>query len=373
MSVEHDAGSMWSPIAALHLFSSLLGEVETATPGSSFYDQLAEAVCRLGSMRRATVFLYDELHRRVRAVGGHRIDVDVFADVHEHINPIPLAARALERDEVLEVTGDLAREVPPEYVDRLGLRKITCIPMSAGGRHYGVVVAEPADGAALTEHERETLWTLGKVCALASAARHATRQQERARQLTDRLDLARDVHERIVQRLFGVSLALGSPGDLTPEQRSRCADELQAATEELRDAMQRPLAPMPREVVSTLREELDRLERDHPDLPLQVTWDDGAEIPEPLEPLAQTVLSEALRNARKHAEASRIDVRVGRSDDTVALEVVNDGVRADTPHRGGGMGLRLAAFEALHHGAAVDFGRTPPDRWHVRLVLPTVP
>ena len=37
---------------------------------------------------------------------------------------------------------------------------------------------------------------------------------------------------------------------------------------------------------------------------------------------------------------------------------------------GAGMGLRLAAFEALAQGGAVDFGLTPPDRWHVRLVLP---
>src|SRR4051812_25511304 len=276
----HDASGTWSPIAALHLFASLLGEVETATPNSSFYDRLAEAVCRLGSMRRATVFLYDDLHRRVRAVGGHDIDVDVFADVHEHVDPIPLAARALERDEVLEISGDLAEQVPAAYVERLGLEKITCIPMSAGGRHFGVVVAEPAAGAgALTPPERETLWTLGKVCALAASARHATRQQERARQLTDRLALARDVHEGIVQRLFGVSLALGSPGDLTAAQRTRCADELLAATEELRLAMQRPLAPMPREMATTLREELDRLARDHADLRLHVRWEDGAQIP----------------------------------------------------------------------------------------------
>ncbi|HEV7754182.1 MAG TPA: hypothetical protein VGO71_21705, partial [Baekduia sp.] len=56
--------------------------------------------------------------------------------------------------------------------------------------------------------------------------------------------------------------------------------------------------------------------------------------------------------------------------DAIAIDVVNDGVGPGAP-AGAGVGLRLAAFEALHHGAAVDYGRTPPDRWHVRLVLPT--
>jgi signal transduction histidine kinase len=233
-----------------------------------------------------------------------------------------------------------------------------------------VVLAERGAAALpLTIPDREGLWTLGKVCALVASARAATRQQERSRHLGDRLDLARDDHERVVQRLFGVSLALGAPGDLTAAQRRRCADELQAATEELRDAIQRPVARVARDVDTTLREELHRLAQEHGDLELAVDWDDGAEIPAALEPLAQHVVGEAVRNARKHARPSRIDVHVARAAGAVAIAVINDGVGPDAP-TGAGVGLRLAAFEALNFGAAVDFGRTPPDCWHVRLVLP---
>jgi signal transduction histidine kinase len=88
-----------------------------------------------------------------------------------------------------------------------------------------------------------------------------------------------------------------------------------------------------------------------------------------MESLAQNVVAEAVRNARKHAQPTWIDVRVERADGTVAIAIVNDGVGAGAP-AGAGVGLRLAAFEALEFGAAVDFGLTPPDRWHVRLVLP---
>src|SRR5689334_21878664 len=64
-----------SPLAALHLLVSMLGEGEVAAPGASFYDRLAEAVCRLGAMRRAAVYLSDDVHRRVWAAGSHGVDL----------------------------------------------------------------------------------------------------------------------------------------------------------------------------------------------------------------------------------------------------------------------------------------------------------
>lgn len=370
-AARKDPAAASSPLTALHLVVSLLGDADAAAPGSSFYDRLAEAVCRLGSMRRAAVYLSDDVRRRSWVVGTYGIELDELSAPTS--GALPLALRALERDEVLEVRADLALELPSADIERLGLSDVTCIPMSAGGRPYGVVLAERGDpDTALTDPEREALWTLGKVCALAASARAATRQQERARQLGDRLDLARDVHERVVQRLFGVSLALGAPGELTPAQRARCADELQAATEELRHAIQRPLTRAAPDADTTMREELDRLARENPGLPLHVAWPDGLEIPDALEPLARNVVAEAVRNAGKHATPSRIDVRVEPAGAAVVVTVANDGAPADAGESGGavGVGLRLAAFEALNAGATVDFGRTPPDEWHVRLTLP---
>ena len=80
------------------------------------------------------------------------------------------------------------------------------------------------------------------------------------------------------------------------------------------------------------------------------------------------MLSEALRNVAKHASPSCLEVRVSRDDDTFTLELQNDGVHDRV--RGTGMGLRLAAFEALQHEGVVEFGPTEADRWRVRLVVP---
>ena len=91
-------------------------------------------------------------------------------------------------------------------------------------------------------------------------------------------------------------------------------------------------------------------------------------MPADLEPLAQSVLTEALRNVAKHAAATRVDVVILRDADTFTLEVRNDGARSDG--RGAGMGLRLAAFEALQQRGVLEFGPTGDDGWRVRLVVP---
>ena len=113
--------------------------------------------------------------------------------------------------------------------------------------------------------------------------------------------------------------------------------------------------------------ELARLGRHYKDLPLELSWEDGVEVPPAVEPLAQSVLAEALRNVDKHAQPSSVRVRVGRADGTFVLEVRNDGARGST--RGAGMGLRLAAVEALGRGALVEFGPEGSE-WRVRLVVP---
>jgi len=101
---------------------------------------------------------------------------------------------------------------------------------------------------------------------------------------------------------------------------------------------------------------------------VEVDWHGESSVPADLEPLAQSVLAEALRNIAKHADPTRVEVAVSRDQDTFMLEVRNDGARpgAGDP----GMGLRLAAFEALQQGGEVQFGLLDGDQWRVRLAVP---
>jgi signal transduction histidine kinase len=356
---------------ALEVIVELLGALDEAsgTSGRDFYDRLCEALCRTTSMTRAILLLYDDVRQLVVPLGSQGIPPDLLEGVYGTLEETPIAQVALFEDRVVEVTGDLARWVPERYARFSGVETLTCTPVSAAGRLLGVIFADRGGiRFELTEEERHGMWTLGKTAALAATVRIATNQQGRARLLQARIDLAREIHDRVVQRLFGVSLVLGSEHGLSEEARQRCAEEMQAALADLREAISRPLAPPSLDTGATLHEELARLDRHYKDLPLELDWEEGVQVPAGVEPLAQSVLAEALRNAHKHAQPTIVNVHVGRIDGTFVLEVRNDGARKGT--RGTGMGLRLAAVEALQRGALVEFGPEDGSVWRVRLVVP---
>jgi len=349
------------------VLADLLAEIDAATDVHEFYDRVCEGVCRLTSMERVGLFLYDPTLRSVRAVGSHGVDTTLLEDVEGTLEETPIAQRALAGDLVVEASKNLEREVPPRYARFAGITTLTCTPVSAGGRWFGVIFADRGGGRfTLTAAERQTMWTLGKLAALAASVEHATIQREAARRLSDRISLTREIHERVIQRLFGLLLVLGSDQELSGEQRELCHDELREVLGELRSSLGGSLAPHGQRSTATVRQILDRIATYQGGL--TVSWAEGTKIPEELEPLAQSVLLEALRNVQKHADAGSISVSVATDDGTFVLEVVNDGAKQVSS--GTGLGLRLATIEALEHNGIVEFGPVAPDGWHVRLLVP---
>ncbi len=360
--------ALFAGVEPLEVFVELLAELDTDTSSTEFYDRICEAICRLTTMQRAGIFMADAARSRVRAVGAHGISFARLATLRPTLVNTPIAQKALLEDAVIVVSERVEEWVPPEYAELLGITTLVCTPMSAAGRAYGVICADRGGGRfELSDGERHLLWTLGKTAALVATARNATRQQERNRRLGERIDLAREIHERVMQRLFGVSLALSAEQPLSSAERDRCRVEMGEALTDLRRALERPLAPLPAETGTTLAAELERV-AGVPGPPVKVDWPPDVAVPLDLEPLAQSVLAEALRNISKHASPSAIDVGVFRDADTFKLEVRNDGVRQGV--RGGGIGLRLAAFEALQHGGVVEFGPSGKKGWRVRMVVP---
>jgi signal transduction histidine kinase len=358
-------------IDALETFVELLSRVEADPSSDAFYSRLCEATCRLADMDRAVIFRYDGARRRVRAAGSFGIDLDLFLDAQVTVETVAVAREALNEDRVIEISSAMAEGVPDEFKNLIRESTLVCTPMAAAGRWLGVILSDRGpDRPPLSDSERYLLYTLGKTAALAAFARLATNKQAQARQLQERMDLAREVHESVIQRLFGIQLVFSSQAELSPAARERIGAELQAALQDLRRALQRPLGRAVAETDTTLLEEVERLRREHRDLHL--TLRPGSEdvfIPDELEPLAQSVLAEAVRNAHKHAGPSNVEVSLEiKDEDTLVVDVVNDGVRGRA--RQHGMGLKLAALEALQFGGIVEFGERQPGTWRVRLAVP---
>jgi signal transduction histidine kinase len=358
------------------VFVGMLSEVDADSegrPSNAFHDRLCEAVCHLTAMQRAVLFLYDPADRRAEVAGAHGIDRDRLSELDVTLDDAPMAREALAEDRVVVASERIEDQVTAAYARLFGVTTLTCTPLAAGGRWLGVLFADRGGGRFhLTDEERHAMWTLGKTAALAASAWLVTREQEHARRLSERLAFAREIHDRVIQRLFGVSLVLGAEGALSATARERCRDELHAALTELRSALRRPLVMERPLLDGSLREDLDRASR-RARHPVTVDWQAGLEIPRPIDRLARAVLAEALRNATKHAHPRHISVSVVDHDGELVLSVRNDGVVERRARPGPGIGLRLLALEAIARGGRVDAGPVKPGAWEVRFVVPLEP
>ena len=138
------------------------------------------------------------------------------------VESAPIARQALVEDRVIEMDAEaVAREVPERFRDAARRLDARLLPAVGGRPLERRDPRRPAAAAAALRARSATC--CGRSAsrpALAEAARHATFQQARARQLQERIDLAREVHEGVIQRLFGVLLVVSSDAPTARPRRA---------------------------------------------------------------------------------------------------------------------------------------------------------
>jgi len=179
----------------------------------------------------------------------------------------------------------------------------------------------------------------------------------------ERKRIERDLHDGTQQRLVSIAMTLGladSRFDRDPARARSLLDEarasLSAALRELRELSHgiHPGILTERGLDAALKE-LAYGAR----LPLELDVGLSKRLPDRIEAAAYFMVSEALTNIAKHADASAVRVRVQRTDGLAVVEIADDGVGgADTAH---GSGLRGLAdrVDALGGRLRVE---SPPGR-----------
>jgi signal transduction histidine kinase len=170
--------------------------------------------------------------------------------------------------------------------------------------------------------------------------------------LEERRRLERDLHDGAQQRLVSMALNLrlaraklrGDP-DGAEQLLSGASDELEAALAELRE-LARGIHPA---VLSDrgLDTALETLAHRAP-VPVELNSLPGERFPEAIELAAYFVVSEALTNVAKYAEATHAVVGLERHNGRLVVQVSDDGVGGADPEQGTGLrGLadRLAVIE----------------------------
>lgn len=213
---------------------------------------------------------------------------------------------------------------------------------------------------------------------LSRAARERQRLLESAVRASDaeRLRIARDLHDGVVQELAGSSMALST---LAARSEGEIAGELEEVGRALRVSM-RALRSLLVEIyppdlhTAGLASAVHDLVAPLSAAGVQVDVDiSGEEEASPAAvALVWRVAQESVRNVARHARASRMSLTVRRDADVLVLEVVDDGVGfpADSAAGDEHVGLRGAESLVREHGGSMEVGSAPGTGTMVRVEVP---
>jgi nitrate/nitrite-specific signal transduction histidine kinase len=244
----------------------------------------------------------------------------------------------------------------------------TVAPLSLGGRWLGAVFADRGGEAfVLTTEEQRLLAGVGRMIGVAAGTWLAMARRSEALLAEERTQLAQQIHDRVVQDLFGVSLVLAAPSALSNGERASCEESLSGALGELDGILSGRIEACERAPAVEESIDLGSLRRRYADLPATWHWSAPTTFSPGRAALVRDFLDESLRNVRKHARPRTVEVLGSRSSGGTAVEVRNDGRVPSRPGRQSGLGLRLLAVRARQHGAVIESRALPSGRWRASL------
>ncbi|MDX8053637.1 GAF domain-containing protein [Lentzea sp. BCCO 10_0798] len=261
------------------------------------------------------------------------------------------------------------------------------VPLTVGERTIGVLIVARPPGEPSFDAP-ELIEAFAAQAALVLEFTRARGDTERLAVLEDRDRIARDLHDLVIQRLFGLGLGLQGLTGMNDkpqlvERISGFVEEVDHTIREIRRtifSLQEPPsggASLRGQLLNAVHESASLLGFE-PDVSLEGPLD--SVVPDQVRPDLLATLREALTNVVRHAKAKHVAVAVSVDRTVTSLELmVKDDGRglpladdsAGGPHHAGGL-ANMAARARRHHGdCAVDSipGAGVSITWFVPLVL----
>ena len=229
------------------------------------------------------------------------------------------------------------------------------------------------DKEAAAEFSDDDQGLIATFAAHAALALENARLHERSRELSiveERNRLARELHDAVTQKLFGVVLAAESAAALLERDADEAGVQLALVRElarEARDELRsvivhlRPAALESQGLAEALAKHVEVLRRVHR-REIALTLEGAAPVAAAIEGDVFRIAQEALHNALRHAEASRIDVTLRCEPDRVELSVRDNG-RGFDPAAAGmrsrSLGLTTMAERARAAGGSLTIDSAP--------------
>jgi signal transduction histidine kinase len=262
------------------------------------------------------------------------------------------------------------------------MRSFLGVPIVSRGGILGALYLTDKEGAEAFSEADEKLIVL--LAAHAAIAIENARLHERSRELSileERNRLARELHDSVTQQLFAVTLAAQSASELLARGEDAAGTELErvqalarGAMDELRSVVfeLRPVALEAEGLASALRKHVEVLRRVS-GTPIELRIAAAPALSAPASAQVFRIAQEALQNALRHADATRIEVVLEDGGGTLALVVADDGRGFDpaaSDVRGRRLGLTSMEERAADLGGRLVVDTRPGAGTAVRLEVP---
>jgi len=262
--------------------------------------------------------------------------------------------------------------------EHMPLGPAVLVPLGPSGDVRGVLTAGRHQGALpLPPAAVEMLITFAAQAGIGLELAEHRREAQRLALFEDRDRIARDLHDLVIQRLFATGMSLQGAtaliGDADVSHRvENAVDALDETIREIRSAIfelqshdQAELLPVRARILGIAEEMTDSL--GYPP-GLRMAGQLDTRVPGPIAEQLLAALREALANAAKHAQASRVDVTVEAGHDLL-LTVRDNGVGLGRSTRRSGLANlaeRAAELGGTMRAASAEAGGTELE-WRVPL------
>lgn len=260
----------------------------------------------------------------------------------------------------------------------LDLRAAAAWGLGFSGAYLGVAIMTGLDARTLDSTIRlETIAThvLVPVLVVLSLAYASDllvrlrREEKRATRLAvenERRRIAWELHDSAKQRVHAAHLLLSATRDRLDGAGADAVEqtlaELRAATADMDTSVNELRTPLDgRRLDTALRERADQL-RCLTDATIEVRGVAPETLPVTVTVHAYRIAAEALLNAVRHADATRIDVALQRYGSCLRVRVADDGHGMPEEARPGSHGLSFMRHRAATIGGRLEFARADGDR-----------
>ena len=247
------------------------------------------------------------------------------------------------------------------------MRSFLGVPIRIGDEVFGNLYLCEKIGAEEFTEEDEVL--VESLAAIAAVAVENSRLHDRLQDLAvlrDRERIARDLHDKIIQRLFAAGMALQAtsrlPAEETADRVERTIDELDSIVNEIRATIfDLEIRPDDRPALAAAALALvDEMTR-HADLEATIRIQSDVEhrVSPEIADATLTALREALANTARHANAQMVEVTLACDGHFLDLRVADDGRGLDltaAPRPGHGHGLKNLTARARDWGGSCEIG-----------------